>query len=98
MVKNFSDKEIEELNRGGHDPLKVFNAYSRAVKSKGKPSVVLAFTVKGYGMGSRQADNAAHQVKKLSKDNLMDFAKNFDLPFSEPDLENPTYIDLSYDK
>ena len=98
MVKNFSDKEIEELNRGGHDPLKVFNAYSRAVKSKGKPSVVLAFTVKGYGMGSRQADNAAHQVKKLSKDNLMDFAKNFDLPFSEKDLENPTYIDLSDDK
>ena len=98
MVKNFSDKEIEELNRGGHDPLKVFNAYSRAVKSKRKPSVVLAFTVKGYGMGSRQADNAAHQVKKLSKDNLMDFAKNFDLPFSEKDLENPTYIDLSDDK
>ena len=98
MVKNLSDKEIEELNRGGHDPLKVFNAYSRAVKNKGKPSVVLAFTVKGYGMGSRQADNAAHQVKKLSKDNLKDFAKNFDLPFSEKDLENPTYIDLSDDQ
>jgi pyruvate dehydrogenase E1 component len=98
MVENLSDKEIEELNRGGHDPLKVFNAYSRAVKNKGKPSVVLAFTVKGYGMGSRQADNAAHQVKKLSKDNLKDFAKNFDLPFSEKDLENPTYIDLSDDK
>ena len=73
MVEHLSDKEIENLNRGGHDPLKVFNAYKKASESKGKPSVVLAFTVKGYGMGSRQADNAAHQVKKLSKENLKDF-------------------------
>ena len=77
MVEHLSDKEIENLNRGGHDPLKVFNAYKKASESKGKPSVVLAFTVKGYGMGSRQADNAAHQVKKLSKENLKDFAENF---------------------
>ena len=77
------------LNRGGHDPLKVFNAYKKAFESKGKPSVVLAFTVKGYGMGSRQADNAAHQVKKLSKENLKDFVENFNLPFTSHDLENP---------
>ena len=68
------------------------------LKVKNKPSVVLAFTVKGYGMGSRQADNAAHQVKKLSKENLKDFAENFNLPFTDTDLENPTYIDLSADK
>ena len=98
MVEHLSDKEIENLNRGGHDPLKVFNAYKKASESKGKPSVVLAFTVKGYGMGSRQADNAAHQVKKLSKENLKDFAENFKLPFSEEELENPTYIDLSADQ
>lgn len=49
-------------------------------------------------MGSRQADNAAHQVKKLSKENLKDFARNFDLPIKDHDLENPTYIDLSDDK
>ena len=67
MVKDLSDEDIERLNRGGHDPVKVFNAYKKATNSKNKPSVVLAFTVKGYGMGSRQADNAAHQVKKLSK-------------------------------
>ena len=54
MVKHLTDQEIEELNRGGHDPIKVFNAYKRASTSKSKPSVVLAFTVKGYGMGSRQ--------------------------------------------
>ena len=98
MVKGLSDQEIENLNRGGHDPLKVFNAYNKAHNSKSKPSVVLAFTVKGYGMGSRQADNAAHQVKKLSKENLIDFARNFDLPIKDQDLENPTYIDLSDDK
>lgn len=98
MVEHLGDKEIEILNRGGHDPLKVFNAYKKASESKGKPSVVLAFTVKGYGMGSRQADNAAHQVKKLSKENLKDFVENFNLPFSDDDLDTPTYIDLSADQ
>jgi len=98
MVEHLGDKEIEVLNRGGHDPLKVFNAYKKASESKGKPSVVLAFTVKGYGMGSRQADNAAHQVKKLSKENLKDFVENFNLPFSDDDLDTPTYIDLSADQ
>ncbi len=98
MVEHLSDKEIETLNRGGHDPLKVYNAYKKASESKGKPSVVLAFTVKGYGLGSRQADNAAHQVKKLSKENLKDFAENFNLPFKDDELENPSYIDLSADK
>ena len=97
MVEHLSDKEIENLNRGGHDPLKVFNAYKKATESSDKPSVVLAFTVKGYGMGNRQADNAAHQVKKLSKENLKDFSKNFNLPFTDEDFANPTYIDLSTD-
>ena len=70
----------------------------KLLRARAKPSVVLAFTVKGYGMGSRQADNAAHQVKKLSKENLKDFAENFNLPFTDDELENPTYIDLSADK
>ena len=97
MVEHLSDKEIENLNRGGHDPIKVYNAYKKATESNNKPSVVLAFTVKGYGMGSRQADNAAHQVKKLSKENLKDFAENFNLRFTDAELENPTYVDLSSD-
>ena len=94
MVKHLTDQEIEELNRGGHDPIKVFNAYKRASTSKSKPSVVLAFTVKGYGMGSRQADNAAHQIKKLTKENLLDFVNHFNLPLTENDLDNPTYLQL----
>ena len=52
-----TDEEIEDLNRGGHDPLKVFNAYNSAYECKDKPTVILAFTIKGYGIGSRQADN-----------------------------------------
>ena len=96
MVEHLSDKEIENLNRGGHDPLKVFNAYKKATESKGKPSVVLAFMI-GIWHGFRQADNAAHQVKKLSKENLKDFAENFNLPFTDDELENPAY-DLSADK
>ena len=70
LVENMSDEEIENLNRGGHDPLKVFNAYKSAYDCRDKPTVVLAFTVKGYGIGSRQADNTTHQVKKLSDENL----------------------------
>jgi len=98
MIEHLSDHEIEILNRGGHDPIKVFNAYKRASQNTSKPSVILAFTVKGYGMGSRQADNAAHQVKKLSKENLKEFAKNFDLPLKDADLENPKYLDLGTDE
>ena len=61
MVENMTDLEIEALNRGGHDPHKVFNAYKKAYQNNGKPTVVLAFTIKGYGIGSRQADNTTHR-------------------------------------
>ena len=73
LVEHMSDQEIEELTRGGHDPVKIFNAYKKAYECKDKPTVILAFTVKGYGIGSRQADNTTHQVKKLSADNLKFF-------------------------
>ena len=59
---------------------KVFNAYKAAYDCENKPTVILAFTIKGYGIGSRQADNTTHQVKKLSHENLKDFIKNFNLP------------------
>ena len=94
LVENMSDKEIEELNRGGHDPIKVFNAYKRAYETTGKPSVILAFTIKGYGIGSRQADNTTHQVKKLSIENLRQFKENFNLPIDESDLEKLPYLNF----
>ena len=94
LVKNMSDQEIEELNRGGHDPGKVYNAYKSAYDCKDKPTVILAFTVKGYGIGSRQADNTTHQVKKLSEENLKDFINNFSLPINEKKLKNLEYLKL----
>jgi pyruvate dehydrogenase E1 component len=95
LVKDMTDQEIEELNRGGHDPLKIFNAYKKAYQAKDKPTVILAFTIKGYGFGTRQADNTAHQVKKLSKEILQDYVKNFSLPISEKDLDDLSYIKFS---
>ena len=92
LVKNMSDDEIEELNRGGHDPQKVYNAYKSAYECDDKPTVILAFTVKGYGIGSRQADNTTHQVKKLSDENLKDFIKKFNLPIDQKQLENLDYL------
>ena len=68
LVEKMTDAEIEDLNRGGHDPVKIFNAYQSAYDTKDKPTI-LSFTVKGYGIGSRQADNTTHQVKKLSLEN-----------------------------
>ena len=95
LVENLSDEEIEDLNRGGHDPSKVFNAYKAAYRCTDKPSVILAFTVKGYGIGSRQADNTTHQVKKLSEENIKDFVKKFNLPISEEKLAKLEYLDFN---
>ena len=65
MVEHLSDKDIMALNRGGHDPYKVYAAYAQAVKSNGKPTVILAKTIKGYAFGGgAEAQNATHSVKK----------------------------------
>ena len=95
LVEDMTDDEIENLNRGGHDPLKVFNAYKAAYECTDKPTVILAFTVKGYGIGSRQADNTTHQVKKLTDENLRDFIKKFNLPIDDKKLKNLEYLKFS---
>ena len=95
LVEGMTDDEIEDLNRGGHDPQKVFNAYQSAYECTDKPTVILAFTVKGYGIGSRQADNTTHQVKKLSEENLKDFIKNFNLPIDTENLGDLEYLKLT---
>ena len=92
LVENMTDEEIEDLNRGGHDPIKVFNAYKAAYECEDKPTAILAFTVKGYGIGSRQADNTAHQVKKLSEDNLLEFIKKFNLPVNKEQIKELKYL------
>jgi pyruvate dehydrogenase E1 component len=82
-VADKTDAELGMLHRGGHDPAKIYNAYKRAVEHKGQPTVVLAMTVKGYGLGSAQARNATHSEKKLADDGLAAFVKRFDIPIPE---------------
>ncbi len=87
MVKDLSDHEVWNLNRGGHDPYKVYAAYHAAVNHKGQPTVVLAKTIKGYGIGAGEAQNTAHNVKKVDIASLKKFRDRFDIPVSDADLE-----------
>ncbi len=93
MVENLSDEDIYRLNRGGHDPYKVYAAYHAAVHHKGEPTVILAKTIKGYGMGDAgEAENDTHQVKKLNLDELKHFRDRFDVPLSDKELEAIPYF------
>ncbi len=87
LVEHMSDEELGKLKRGGHDSIKVYNAYKRAAETKGQPTVILAKTVKGYGLGASGGEgrNLAHQSKKLDEHDLVDFTKRFSLPFSQED-------------
>jgi pyruvate dehydrogenase E1 component len=81
MVAKMSDDDIWRLNRGGHDPQKVYAAYHRAVHTRGQPTVLLVKTVKGFGMGkSGEGKNTAHQTKKLTDDDIRAFRDRFDIP------------------
>ena len=93
MVADWSDRDIWELNRGGHDPAKVFAAFHAAVNHKGQPTVILAKTIKGYGMGdSGQAQNITHQQKKMSQISLGHFRDRYDLPVSDEQLHELPYL------
>jgi pyruvate dehydrogenase E1 component len=83
MVSDMSDDDLHRLTRGGHDPQKVYNAYKRAVEHVGAPTVILAHTVKGYGLGSAEARNATHQEKKLADKALTAFRSRFEIPIPE---------------
>jgi pyruvate dehydrogenase E1 component len=92
MVANMSDDDIWRLNRGGHDPHKVFNAYLAAVQHKDQPTVILAKTVKGYGMGrAGEGLNITHQQKKLDDDSLKEFRDRFNIPVSNDDIAHVPY-------
>ncbi|QRY78368.1 pyruvate dehydrogenase (acetyl-transferring), homodimeric type [Pseudomonas sp. PDNC002] len=86
MVKELSDEEVWKLNRGGHDPYKVYAAYHAAVNHKGQPSVVLAKTIKGYGTGTGEAKNIAHNIHEIDVDSLRAFRDRFDIPIKDDDL------------
>jgi len=83
LVKDMTDDEIYALHRGGHDPVKVFNAYKRAMEHTGGPTVILAKTVKGFGFGTTEGRNAAHQEKKLTEDGITAFIKRFNIELPE---------------
>ncbi len=93
LIEDWSDEDIAQLDRGGHDPDKVFAAYDRALKHEGSPTVILARTVKGYGLGeSGEAMNVAHQQKKLDVEALRQFRDRFEVPISDDDLsEHPFF-------
>ncbi len=93
MVANMTDDDVWRLNRGGHDPHKVYAAYAAAVKHKDQPTVILAKTVKGYGMGvAGEGQNITHQQKKMGEDALRAFRDRFNIPISDEDIgEAPFY-------
>lgn len=92
LVKDMTDDEIMALNRGGHDPQKVYAAYAQAVEQKGQPTVILAQTVKGYAMGaSAESANVAHSVKKLDLESLKAFRDRFGIPVSDEELKSVPY-------
>jgi len=87
MVANMSDEEIWRLNRGGHDPRKVYAAYAAAMTHKGQPTVILAKTVKGFGLGKGgEGQMVAHQQKKLSEEDLRAFRDRFNIPVADEDV------------
>lgn len=93
LVKDMSDEEIWSLNRGGHDPKKIFSAFQEAKQSKNKPVVILIHTIKGYGMGNlAEGKNIAHQIKKMNISDLQYFCKRFNLPIAEKNILNLPYV------
>ncbi|HHF7374543.1 pyruvate dehydrogenase (acetyl-transferring), homodimeric type [Legionella bozemanae] len=93
MVENYTDEEIWRLNRGGHDSQKVYAAYAKAVEHKGSPTVILAKTIKGYGMGAAgEGQNITHQQKKMTVEQLKAFRDRFSIPISDDQIaEIPFY-------
>ncbi len=92
MVSAMSDNDIWRLNRGGHDPHKVYAAYAAATSHKGQPSIVLAKTVKGYGMGDAgEGQNITHQQKSMDIESLKAFRTRFDLPVSDKEVESLSF-------
>ncbi len=88
LVSKMTDEDIWRLNRGGHDPHKVYAAFAAAVKHRGQPTVILAKTIKGFGMGrAGEAKNPTHQLKKLDRDSIREFRDRFGIPIPDDRLD-----------
>ena len=98
LVADLSDDEVWKLSRGGHDPFKVYAAYAAAVKHRDQPTVILAKTVKGYGMGeSGEGQMIAHQAKKMTQDALKQFRDRFDIPMPDDQIAKMPFISFAPD-
>ncbi len=92
LVSNMADQELKKLKRGGHDPAKVYNAYKMAMETEGRPTIVIAKTVKGYGLGEAgEGKNIAHNQKKLNEDELLNFRTRFGIPISDEDVKTAPF-------
>ena len=97
-VKNYSDEQLEKLQRGGHDPIKVYTAYRAAVEHQGSPTVILAQTIKGYGLGEAgEGRNVTHQQKKLNEEELLVFRTRFGIPISDGETQEAPFYRPSPD-
>jgi pyruvate dehydrogenase E1 component len=93
MVRHLSDDQLKKMKLGGHDPIKVYNAYKAAVEHKGAPTVILARTIKGYGLGEAgEGKNITHQQKKLNEDELKAFRERFGIPISDADIGHTPFF------
>jgi pyruvate dehydrogenase E1 component len=98
LVEKFSDEYLEKMKRGGHDPEKVYAAFKAAVEHKGAPTVILAKTVKGYGLGEAgEGKNITHSQKKLNEDELKEFRTRFGIPISDDEIANAPFFRPSED-
>jgi len=92
MVKHLSDEQLKRLRLGGHDPVKVYNAYKTAVETTGQPTVILARTIKGYGLGEAgEGKNITHQQKKLNESDLRVFRTRFGIPISDDEIADAPF-------
>ena len=92
MVKHLSDDQLKKMSLGGHDPVKVYNAYKAAVEHKGAPTVILARTIKGYGLGEAgEGKNITHQQKKMNEEELRAFRTRFGIPISDADISKTPF-------
>ncbi len=93
LIENMSDEEIWHLNRGGHDSQKVYAAYHAAVNHTGQPTVILAKTIKGYGLGGAgEALNIAHNTKKMTTEELMKFKERFKIPIPDEKVKDAPFF------
>lgn len=98
MVEKMTDEQLQKMKRGGHDPEKVFAAFKAATTHVGQPTVILAKTIKGYGLGeSGEGKNITHQQKKLNEEEMKEFRSRFGIPISDDDIANAPFFKPSED-